>query len=43
MVVNLIIALGLQLTKVERELFINFMNLVDSKFTITIRRILSRL
>ncbi|CAF3794554.1 unnamed protein product [Rotaria sp. Silwood1] len=41
-VVNLIIELGLPLSLVERESFINFMNLVDPKFTITSRRTLSR-
>ncbi len=42
-VVNLITDLGLPLTTVERESFINFMNLVDSKFIITSRRTSCRL
>jgi hypothetical protein len=40
--VNLIIELGLPLSLVERDSFINFMNLVDPKFTISSRRTLSR-
>lgn len=40
-VVNLIIDLGLPLSIVEHESFINFMNLVDPKFTITSRQTLT--
>ena len=40
-VANLIIELGLLLSLVERESFINFMNLVDPQFTITSRQTLS--
>ena len=39
---NLILDLGLPLSLVERQSFINFMNLIDPKFTITSRRTLSR-
>lgn len=39
---DLIIGLGLPLSIVDRESFINFMNKVDSKFTMTSRRTLSR-
>ena len=40
-VINLIIELGLPLSLVERESFINFMSLVEPKFTIISRRTLT--